>query len=179
MAYKDARDNRHNASMAKMVNRAFGSPSLMSERRKNKKLAKAEALLSEADDNYYDAGPAPKAKKKKKTSFAGDDKLQDALGTTSKKALRQANLDKATKKQAKKEIRATKKEAKRDPLSYADHKTERKIYRKASRAEDKKTRGALKEAKSKAKTTRKQDKAKAKFTKKTGIDLSTGFQSKS
>ena len=156
MAYKDAKNNRHNASMAKMVNRAFGSPSLMSERRKKKKLEKAQALVSEAEDNYYDAGPAPKTKKKKKTSFSGDDNLQDALSTTSKKALRKSNLDRATKKQAKKEIRATKKESRKDPLSYADHKTDRKIYRKTSRAEDKKAKVKAKEDKSKARTKAKQ-----------------------
>jgi len=171
MAYKDARDNRHNASMAKMVGKVLGAPSLMSDRkaaRKQSKMSssdvKAQAMKDVADYelNYYDQSvPASKkesrqgaraekkskrqsseksrkkvmkdvskAKKKAAKTTSNEDKLQQALTTTSKKALRQANVDKATKKQAKKEIRATKKKDRKDPLSYTDYKASRKNYRK-------------------------------------------------
>ena len=44
MAYKDARDNRHNASMAKMVSKVLGSPSLMT-RKENRELKKQNKNL--------------------------------------------------------------------------------------------------------------------------------------
>jgi len=161
MAYKDARDNRHNASMAKMVKKAFGSPSLM----KKMESKKAVTDVSKITEGKY-------IRKSEAAIKAGDVKgAKQAIKDSDMKGKVKRKVTRAAAEEARTAKRSNKKAEKAKAKQVAKSNKQANKSTKDTDSYGSKAKTSKDEKKAR-KTKAKQMKADAKYYKKTGIDLS-------